>query len=265
MWGDVLKASRMTIAQISDILKGEALSPQTIEILEKDSRVSVMRLVAKWKADQSKARRETERIETLYEYERNLSNQGYSLIAGIDEAGRGPLAGPVTIGCVILPLGCILPNLNDSKKLTVKQREELYWQIKNKAVASSIEVIDVDIIDRMNIYQATRFGMYSICERMKPQPEAVLVDAVPLPELTVPSKSIIGGDALSASIAAASIIAKVERDRIMDELDKEYPHYGFSQHKGYATVEHLNAIKKYGPCPIHRRTFEPVRSWRGSA
>ena len=252
---------RMTVAQIADILKEDTLSPQIIELLENDDRITVARMIAKRRSEEMKSKYELERVASLYQFEKQLKIQGYSLIAGLDEAGRGPLAGPVVIGCVILPLECHIPYINDSKKLTAKQREELYDQIKEKAVAVNSVVISTDIIDKMNIYQATRFGMYSVLEQMDPQPDAVLIDAVPLPELTIKSKSIIRGDALSATIAAASIVAKVERDRVMDELDRTYPHYGFSQHKGYATPEHLQALQNYGPCAVHRKTFEPIKSW----
>lgn len=253
--------AKMTVTQVADILKEQTLSPEVIQEIESDPRVSVARLLAKWRSGQEKAKLETARLEKLYNFEQSLHDQGYSLVAGIDEAGRGPLAGPVTIGCVILPLACHLPNLNDSKKLTPVQREELYHLIKEKAVAVSSVIIDIDTIDRLNIYQATRLGMYTAVKQMTHLPDAVLIDAVPLPELSMFNKSIIGGDALSASIAAASIIAKVERDRIMDSLADQYPQYGFAQHKGYATPEHLQAIHKYGPCPIHRTTFEPIKSW----
>lgn len=253
--------AKMTVTQVADILKEQTLSPEIIQEIENDRRVSVARLLAKWRSGQKKAKLEIDRLEILYKFERSLHEQGYSLVAGIDEAGRGPLAGPVTIGCVILPLNCHLPNLNDSKKLTRNQREELYDLIQEKAVAVSSVAIDMDTIDRLNIYQATKLGMYTVVEQMPQQPDAVLIDAVPLPELAMFNKSLIGGDALSASIAAASIIAKVERDRIMDKLAEQYPQYGFDQHKGYATPEHLQAIHTYGPCPLHRKTFEPIKSW----
>lgn len=256
-----MKTAKMTVTQVADILKDQTLSPEVIQEIEKDPRISVAKLLIKWQSNKQKSNLETDRLAKLYQYERSLQSQGYSFVAGIDEAGRGPLAGPVTVGCVILPLGCHLPRLNDSKKLTPGQREELYHLIKQKAISVSSAVIDVDIIDRVNIYQATRLGMYSVIDQMTHTPDAVLIDAVPLPELTMFSKSLIGGDALSASIAAASIIAKVERDRIMDSLALQYPEYGFDQHKGYATPEHLQAIHKYGPCLIHRTTFEPIKSW----
>ena len=153
-----------------------------------------------------------------------------------------------------------LPKLNDSKKLSAKVREELFDEIQEKAIAVGTALIDAQTIDRVNIYQATINGMYEAIFSLQPAPQEVLIDAVPLDRLPMPSESIIKGDAKSASIAAASIIAKVTRDRLMDEYDKIYPEYGFAQHKGYGTAQHIEALKKYGPCPIHRRSFEPVRS-----
>jgi len=251
----------MTVAQIAQLLGQNDVSADIIDRLKQDSRISVSRLVAKWQQKQQTLLLDAERIQKLYEQERLLKNSGYDLIAGVDEAGRGPLAGPVVIGAVILPLGCHLPLLNDSKKLSAKQREELYHMIKEVAISVQHVVIEKDVIDSVNIYQATILGMYQVIKRLIPEPQAVLIDAVPLPELTMPSVSLIGGDAISASIGAASIIAKVERDRIMLELDQQFPQYGFAKHKGYGTTEHIKALQQYGPCPIHRQSFEPIKSW----
>jgi ribonuclease HII len=252
----------MTVAQISQVLEQEDVSMHLLTTLKQDSRVSVSRLLDKWQQKQQKKIWEKERIQKLYEQERILTSQGYNLIAGVDEAGRGPLAGPVVVASVILPLGCHLPLLNDSKKLSAKQREELYYAIKEVAIAVRHAIIDIDIIDQVNIYQATILGMYDVIYGLEPKPQAVLIDAVPLPDLTMHSISLIGGDAISASIGAASIIAKVERDKLMLELDEKFPQYGFAKHKGYGTAEHLKAIQQYGPCSIHRTSFEPIKSWR---
>ena len=250
---------QMTVAQITTLLSQPNLSLHITNSLKADVRISVQRLVDRWEARCLAEQRERERVQALYEYERQLKAEGYSLVAGIDEVGRGPLAGPVLIAAVVLPFGCYLPGLNDSKKLTAAQREKLYQQIKAVALAVSSCVVSVQTIDAINIYQATVKGMYSAVAGLSPVPQAVLIDAVPLPELTVPYKAIIGGDQVSASIAAASIIAKVERDQLMNELDGQYPMYGFGRHKGYGTQEHMDALKKYGPCPQHRRSFSPVR------
>lgn len=251
----------MTVTQITSLLSQHDVSPELINILKEDTRISVGRLVSRWEQKRINELRECQRIQTLYEQERLLENAGYQLIAGIDEAGRGPLAGPLVVGAVILPIGYHLPLINDSKKLSASQRDKLYDQIKEVAIVAEHIIIDIDTIDHLNIYQATVFGMYQALQRLSPQPQAVLIDAVPLPELTIPSISLIRGDGISASIAAASIIAKVTRDRIMLELDEQFPNYGFAKHKGYGTAEHLKALRQYGPCPIHRQSFEPIKSW----
>lgn len=192
-------------------------------------------------------------IAELFHYDRQFNRK---LICGIDEAGRGPLAGPVSVGAVIMPLddADIIAGINDSKKLSAKKRDELYNIIKNKAVAYSCIMLDNNIIDEINILEATKRAMYNAVESLKIKPELVLIDAVNL-NLDTESKAIIKGDATSYNIAAASIIAKVTRDRLMDEYDAMYPEYNFKSNKGYGTKEHIEAIKKYGPCPIHRKTF----------
>ncbi|HWR43193.1 ribonuclease HII [Sporomusa sp.] len=255
-----MDTTQMTVAQITALLSQHDISLHITNSLKTDARLSVKRLVDKWEARRQAAQRERERIQALYEYERQLEAEGYCLVAGIDEAGRGPLAGPVLVAAVILPLDCYLPGLNDSKKLTAAQREKLYQEIKKAALAVNSCIVSVETIDDINIYQATVGGMYSAASGLSPIPQAVLVDAVPLPNLAVPHQAIIGGDQVSASIAAASIIAKVERDQIMNELDCEYPKYGFARHKGYGTQEHMEALIKYGPCPHHRRSFAPVKA-----
>lgn len=251
----------MTVSQIAQVLDNDNATEQFIQSLKNDSRVTVAQLLKKWETKQSQLSREKDRLHKLFTHERTLVKEGYQLIAGVDEAGRGPLAGPVVVGAVILPLNHHIPKLNDSKKLSAKQRMELYHTIKTEAVAVSHSVISTELIDKVNIYQATVHGMYQVISALNPVPHAVLIDAVPLPNLPMRSSSLINGDALSASIAAASIIAKVERDRIMDEYDLEYPEYCFSHHKGYGTAEHLAALQKYGPCRIHRKSFEPIKSW----
>ncbi|SMC67041.1 ribonuclease HII [Sporomusa malonica] len=255
-----MDTTQMTVAQITALLSQQDISLHIINRLKIDARLSVKRLVDKWEARRQNAQREWARIQALYEYERQLKTKGHNLVAGVDEAGRGPLAGPVLVAAVILPLECYLPGLNDSKKLTAIQRERLYQEIKNAAIAVKSCVVSVETIDDINIYQATIGGMYSAISSLSPAPQAVLVDAVPLPKLVVPHQAIIGGDQVSASIAAASIIAKVERDQIMNELDSMYPMYGFIRHKGYGTQEHMEALARYGPCPYHRRSFAPVKA-----
>ena len=203
--------------------------------------------------------KERERVNKLYEYERSFG-ENKTLIAGVDEAGRGTLAGPVSVAAVILPVGLFLPKLNDSKKLSPKMRDVLFDEIQEKAICVRHVFVDEKTIDRVNILQATISGMYEVIAKLDPAPQAVLTDAVKLPALTVENLALVKGDALSASIAAASIVAKVLRDRLMTEYDGEYPQYGFAKHKGYGTAEHIAALKKYGACPIHRRSFEPIKS-----
>ena len=176
-------------------------------------------------------------------------------MCGIDEVGRGPLAGPVMAAAVIFPKDVNLLYLNDSKQLSEKRREELYDEIKNAAVAYAVGIADVETIDEINILQATYEAMRQAIAQLSPQPDLLLNDAVTIPKVTIPQVPIIKGDAKSISIGAASIIAKVTRDRMMAEYDQIYPEYGFAKHKGYGTAAHIAALKEYGPCPIHRRTF----------
>lgn len=198
----------------------------------------------------------------LWDWERRLWAAGYCYVAGIDEAGRGPLAGPVVAAAVILPPDVDLPNLNDSKQLTPRQREELYPLIVERAVAVGVGVADVYYIERYNILKATKRAMSLAVRNLAVQPDYLIIDALSLEEIEIPQESIIKGDALSASIAAASIVAKVRRDHIMAAWDKVYPGYGFARHKGYTTREHLMALERLGPCPLHRLSFRPVGAAR---
>lgn len=197
----------------------------------------------------------------LYQYEEQLEDLGIKYIAGVDEVGRGPLAGPVVVAAVILPLNLRIKGINDSKKLSLKKRNELYKIILNEALAVNVSFIDERVIDEINIYEATKKGMLEAISGLKIKPEHVLIDAMPLRELAIAHTSIIHGDALSASIGAASIIAKVTRDEYMDKMDIKYPNYGFKHHKGYCTKEHLEALEKYGPCEIHRKSFAPIKKF----
>lgn len=194
----------------------------------------------------------------LYSYEKKLWNNGINYIAGVDEVGRGPLIGPVVTACVILPKDFILDGLTDSKKLSEKKRELYYSYIMEHALSVSIGLMDEKVIDEVNIYEATKLAMYQAIKNSIVTPEHVLIDAMKLEDLQIPSTSIIKGDSKSISIAAASVIAKVTRDRMMIELDKKYPMYGFKSHKGYPTKKHVEAIEKYGLIDGYRRTFKPV-------
>lgn len=194
----------------------------------------------------------------LYKYEKELWNKGYNYIAGIDEVGRGPLIGPVVTACVILPKDFKLKGLTDSKKLSEKKREEFYPYIMEHALAVGIGIKSSEVIDKVNIYEATKLAMYDSILNSKIKPEYVLIDAMKLEKLDIPSNSIIKGDSKSISIAAASVVAKVTRDRMMIELDKQYPMYGFKSHKGYPTKKHIEALNKYGIIDGYRHTFKPV-------
>lgn len=251
-----MNASEMKPKEIENALFSGVPPEDFVAACEADARASVQRLAKRYR----RAQAERARIDALYAYEYAARDEGARYVAGVDEAGRGPLAGPVVVAAAILPFGLFLPGLNDSKKISPKKRELLYDEILAKAVAVRVAAIDAATIDRVNIYQATMNGMYEAILGLDPRPDKVLIDAVELAKLPMPSLSIIKGDAKSASIAAASIVAKVTRDRMMLQYDVEYPQYGFAQHKGYGTAQHIEALEAYGPCPIHRKSFEPVRS-----
>lgn len=196
----------------------------------------------------------------MREYEEELNSKGINLIAGVDEVGRGPLIGSVVVAAVILPSGFYMSEINDSKKLSEKKREELYPIIMEKAISVGIGVVDSETIDRVNILNATKMAMKMAINNLSVKPEHVLIDAVKL-DIDIPYTAIIKGDAKSESIAAASIVAKVYRDNMMKELDKEYPMYDFKSNKGYGTKKHIEAIKKYGVLKEHRKTFKPVSDY----
>lgn len=218
-----------------------------------DDRAGVVGLLASYKKKQERLQAEYARLEAMLAYEREYESCG--LICGIDEAGRGPLAGPVVAGAVILPKDCRILYLNDSKKLSEKRREELFDEIKEKAVAWSVGMASPARIDEINILQATYEAMREAVRGLHPQPQLLLNDAVRIPDIELPQVPIIKGDAKSLSIAAASVLAKVTRDRLMREYDAVMPEYGFAAHKGYGSAAHIEALKKYGPSPIHRSTF----------
>ena len=199
-------------------------------------------------------------MDDLYSYEKDLINQGIKLIAGVDEVGRGPLVGPVVAAAVILPLNYKLEGLTDSKKLSEKKRDLFYDILKKDALSIGIGIIDEKIIDQVNIYEATKLAMKEALNNLKIKPEHVLIDAMPL-DIDIPRTSIIKGDAKSLSIAAASVIAKVTRDKMMYNLDKKYPMYNFKKNKGYPTKEHILAINQYGIIKEHRKTFCPVKDY----
>lgn len=198
---------------------------------------------------------ELNRLKNMLEIEDKLYSEGYNFVCGVDEAGRGPLCGPVVAAAVILPKDEYIEGVNDSKKLTEKKREKLYDDIMMKAVAVSIGISDVDVIEKVNILNATKLAMKQAIEKLSIKPDYVLIDGNKMIDINIKAETVVSGDAKSESIAAASIIAKVTRDRMLIEFDKKYPEYGFAKHKGYGTKSHIEAIQKYGLTDIHRPSF----------
>lgn len=195
----------------------------------------------------------------LWQYEREARDVGFTIVAGLDEVGRGPLAGPVVTACIVLPNDFSLDGIKDSKKLSARQRERADTRIRIEAVAIGLGIVEPETIDRINILQATRQAMREAFLSLTPPPDCVLIDGLPVPNFPCPNqRAIIGGDGVCASIAAASIVAKVARDRMMHAYHAVYPEYGFAGHKGYGSAKHIEALQTHGPCPIHRRSFAPV-------
>ncbi|WP_026174316.1 ribonuclease HII [Effusibacillus pohliae] len=250
---------QQTIEQIRSWLDKQTDVPDHIlDRMRRDTRAGVRAIAESYLKKRARARAERERMAKLWDYERTLAAQGYQAIAGVDEAGRGPLAGPVVAGACILPLGIEIPGLNDSKQLAPEERERLFDVIQANALAYGVGIVDVDYIDTYNILQSTYEAMRRAIQALQVQPDHLLNDAVTIPGVEIPQLPVVQGDAKSHSIAAASILAKVTRDRLMQEYGKLYPKYGFEKHMGYHTPEHIEALQKYGPCPIHRRSFAPV-------
>ena len=237
----------------------DELDHPLFEELILDGRAGVQAAISKRKRELQKQVDEDLRLEKMLAYEKELYAQGIDLIAGVDEVGRGPLAGPVVAAAVILPKACKIPELNDSKKIPKSKHKEIYEAVLQNAIAIGIGIKDNQVIDQVNIYEATKLAMMEAIGQLEPQPQHLLIDAMKL-DLPISQTSIIKGDANSLSIAAASIVAKVTRDQMMEEFDKEYPGYDFAKNAGYGTVNHLASLDQLGVTPIHRRSFEPVKS-----
>ena len=249
-----------TIKEIKELLTTITdLESSLFEELGKDPRAGVQKEIQKRKREIQAELDENNRLETMLRYEKEFYAEGINLIAGVDEVGRGPLAGPVVAAAVILPKDCKIKGLNDSKKISKKKHMEIFQAIKNQALAIGIGIMDNHVIDQVNIYEATKLAMKEAIYQLGPQPEHLLIDAMRL-DLPITQTSIIKGDANSLSIAAASIIAKVTRDKIMANYDQEYPGYDFAQNAGYGTAKHLEGIEKHGVTPIHRTSFEPIKT-----
>ena len=249
-----------TIKEIKEQLANiQRLDDPLLAELEQDSRSGVIQAIEKRKRDIQKRIDEDERLEGMLAYEKECYARGIKLIAGVDEVGRGPLAGPVVAAAVILPKACKIPGLNDSKKIPKFKHKEIYEAVLQEAIAIGIGVKDNHVIDQVNIYEATKLAMMEAIGQLEPQPQHLLIDAMRL-DLPISQTSIIKGDANSLSIAAASIVAKVTRDQMMEEFDKEYPGYDFAKNAGYGTANHLAGLDQLGVTPIHRRSFEPIKS-----
>ena len=244
-----------SIGEIKALLQAADLKglPAFINTYKEDERAGVASLVEKAKKQLNAYEKELARTEKMKSFEKEYAS--YSCICGIDEVGRGPLAGPVVAGAVILPKDCDILYLNDSKQLSEKKREELYDVIMEKAVSTGLGFVSPERIDQINILQATYEAMREEIAKLSPQPDLLLNDAVTIPKVAIRQVPIIKGDAKSISIAAASIIAKVTRDRLMVQYDSVFPEYGFASNKGYGAAAHIEALRKYGPTPIHRRSF----------
>ena len=241
--------------EIKKILQAASVEelPEFIAAYASDERQGVRKLAETAAKRLAALEKERARIETLRRYEEQYSE--YEYICGVDEVGRGPLAGPVVAGAVILPKGCRILYINDSKQLSEKKREELYDVITGQAAAWAVGCVSPERIDEINILQATYEAMRQAVGRLRPVPDLLLNDAVQIPGISIPQVPVIKGDAKGITIGAASIVAKVTRDRMMQQYDKTYPEYGFAENKGYGSREHIEALQKHGPTPIHRRSF----------
>lgn len=259
---------RRPLAELTErfLTRGQPLPSGLLEALEADSRRGARSLASRIRSKQGKNRAEGQRLRVMLRFETELWAQGLKRVAGVDEAGMAPLAGPVVAAAAVLPEGYRLKGLDDSKKVAdAARREELAVAIKRDAVAWAVGVAEVEEIDRLNIYHAGLLAMRRAVEGLGLVPDFVLVDARKIPECPAPQRGIIKGDSLSLSIAAASVLAKTTRDALMTELDARYPGYGLAAHKGYPTPQHLLALRERGALPIHRRSFAPVREVLGQA
>ncbi|HEM3581716.1 TPA: ribonuclease HII [Streptococcus suis] len=249
-----------TIKEVTALLaQVDSLDSPVWDQLAQDDRAGVQAAIKKRRKDLEKEAAEDARLEAMLFYEKALYENGAKFIAGIDEVGRGPLAGPVVAAAVILPKGCKIRYLNDSKKIPKSKHEAIYQEVMARALAVGVGIKDATVIDQVNIYEATKLAMLEALGQLSQEPEHLLIDAMKL-DTPLPQTSIIKGDANSLSIAAASIVAKVTRDKMMADYDKEFSGYGFAKNAGYGTAEHLEGLNKLGITPIHRKTFEPIKS-----
>ncbi|MFD1735798.1 ribonuclease HII [Bacillus salitolerans] len=247
-----------TIEEIGEILSKSEVDKNILRDLYKDKRKGVLKLLEKWEKKQMLLKQLQGQLTAMSVYEKEYKNQGYEFIAGVDEVGRGPLAGPVVAAAVILPEGFSVLGINDSKQLSEEKREYLFDQIQASAISIGIGIIPAKQIDEINIYEATKRAMLKAINMLQVKPHYLLIDAMKLP-INIPQLSLVKGDQKSISIAASSIIAKVTRDRYMKRMGEAYPEYGFEKHMGYGTKQHIEAISMHGIIGEHRRTFSPIR------
>ncbi len=252
--------NKKSIAVLKKLFEAGELNEELISHLRMDERKGVQQLIASYEKRQLKKQELEQRHREMISYENACYSKDIHYIAGVDEAGRGPLAGPVVAASVILPADFKLLGLNDSKQLTEADRDKFYQVIIKKALSYGISIINSDKIDEINIYEATKLAMYDAIGQLSPTPEHVLIDAVELDSLSCTSEAIVKGDAKSVSIAAASILAKVTRDNYMKDLHNKFPMYEFASNMGYGTKQHMESLEQYGVCPHHRRSFSPVKN-----
>lgn len=250
-----------TIAELKQMFQANIVTDEHIKQLMKDQRKGVQQLIRSYERQKAKLALLKEQFSNMLTYEKKLWNKGFKYVAGVDEAGRGPLAGPVVAAAVILPEDFTLLGINDSKALATEERNMFYDKIKEKAIAYHISYVHEDIIDQYNILEATKRAMTEALVNLQPQPNIALIDAVHLQQSMIETDTIIKGDEKSVTIAAASILAKVSRDRYMTNIHEKYPEYNFHKHKGYGTREHLKQLNRHGISPIHRRSFAPVKRY----
>jgi ribonuclease HII len=256
-----MNIKKMSLKELQELIsdRGPDVWQEVITTLGSDPRGGAQKLVRFCQTRLEEHRRERERIGRMFSYERQVWAMGYKLVAGLDEVGRGPLAGPVVAAAVILPGEVILPGLEDCRRLSGRRRQELYEEIQAQALAIGVGMVHPEGIDEANVMMATYKAMVKAVGDLPMAPDYLLIDSLHLPGVAQPQAPIAGGDGQSCSIAAASVVAKVTRDQYMVEMDKLYPQYGFASHKGYGTLEHRDALERYGPCPIHRKTYGSVR------
>ncbi|HLN65459.1 MAG TPA: ribonuclease HII [Symbiobacteriaceae bacterium] len=256
-----MNIKKMSLKELQELIHdhGPEVWQEVIQILGSDPRGGAQKLVRTCQTRLEEHRRERDRISRMFSYERQVWAMGYKLVAGLDEVGRGPLAGPVVAAAVILPEELVLPGIEECRRLSGKRRQELYEQIQASALAIGVGMVHPEGIDEANVMMATYKAMVKAVGALSVTPDYLLIDSLHLPGVAQSQAPIAGGDGQSCSIAAASVVAKVTRDNYMVEMDKLYPQYGFASHKGYGTLEHREALEKHGPCPIHRKSYGSVR------